>query len=91
MFVSINLGLAFTKNKANLINAKQSFLTVFLLMLDINELVCLKRLEEFATLKNLEVIPFFYLTFGIVDRYKICIGVGKLIKGTVNWHPHLKY
>ena len=67
------------------------FLTDFLLMLDKNELVYRRRLEEFATLKNLEVIPFFYLTFGIVDRYKICIGVGKLIKGTVNWHPHLKY
>ena len=60
-------------------------------MLDINEVVYLKRLEEFATLKNLEVIPFFHPTLGIADRYKICISVGKIIKGTVHWHPHLKY
>ena len=54
MFVSINLCLAFTKNIANLISAKQSFVTDILLMLDINELVFLKRLEEFVTLKTLK-------------------------------------
>ena len=36
------------------------------------------KLEEIVTLKNLELMPFL-LTFGIADRYKICIGIWKLI------------
>ena len=30
-------------------------------------------------LENLEINAFIYLTFNIADRYKICIGIGKLI------------
>ena len=32
-----------------------------------------------CNLENLEINAFVYLTFNITDRYKICIGIWKLI------------
>ena len=50
-----------------------------------------EKIRGICNLKKFGINAFFHLTFGIADRYKICIGVGKLIKGTKYWPPHLKY
>ena len=78
-------------NIANFTNVKQRFFDRFPFNARCKWGSVSEKIRRVCNLKKFGSNTFFHLTFGIADRYKICIGFRKLIKGTKYWPLHLKY